>query len=153
MLSFFHPHPQALPISCHVSFSLREFVGTILPFCWFFRAEAGLGYPCCQASPTVSGGGLNLPRESMGLCRSLQEACATLQTGVFPFSWVNFLRLKPVMFALEITPPAVENSICSHLILFFSDSGFLVQHYSGIRNTCLESRQFLSKYFQNLLEA
>lgn len=52
---FFHPHPQALPISCHGSFSLREFVATIRPFCCFFQSWSSSGYPCCQASPTVSG--------------------------------------------------------------------------------------------------
>lgn len=89
----------------------------------------------------------------MGLRGSLEEACESLPTGVFHFYWVNLLCLKPVMFALEITSPAVEIAICSHLILFFSGSGFLVQLYAGIQNSDLESRQFLSNSLQNLLEA
>lgn len=84
----------------------------------------------------------------MGLRGSLEEACETLPTGVFRFSWVNLLCLKPVMFALEITSPAVEIAICSHLILFF-----LRQLYAGIQNSYLESRHFLSISLQNLLEA
>lgn len=41
------------------------------------------------------------------------------------------------MLSLKITSPAVEVSICSHLMLVFSGSGCLVQRYSGIANSMM----------------
>lgn len=87
------------------------------------RAEPELG---CQD------GDLCLPREPVGLCGSLEDACAMIQRGVCHFFWASLLHLKPVGFILEITSPALEVSISSHLISVFSGSGCLVQHYSDI---------------------